>query len=45
MNYRPYPRRRRIYVRTLYILLRTHKISLHTFAANLRAVMGAYRED
>ena len=43
MKFRPYPTRRRIYVRTAYILLRTHKITRRTFARLIKDVMGDYR--
>ena len=41
--FQPYPHRRRIYVRTAYVLLRTHQISRRTFARLIKDVMGSYR--
>ncbi len=44
MIYYPYPRRRRIVVRTAYVLLRLGPIRRRTFAAVIKSVMGAHRE-
>jgi hypothetical protein len=41
--YNPYPRRRRILVRTAYVLLRAGAIRRRTFAAIIHSVMGEYR--
>lgn len=43
MIYQPYPRRRRIVVRTAYALLRAGAIRRRTFAAIIRSVMGGHR--
>ena len=43
--YQPYPKRRRAYVRGLSLLRRWRLIRRRTFAALLRTVMGAHRED
>ena len=44
MNYQPYPIRRRIVVKTAYILLRHGFIRHKTFARLIKIVMGAHRE-
>ena len=41
--FNPYPVRRRVYVRTAYVLLRAHKITRRTFARLIKDVMGEYR--
>ena len=43
MIYHPYPRRRRVYVRTAYVLLRRGYISYRTFAMMIRSVMEKHR--
>lgn len=42
-NYQPYPRRRRILVRTAYVPLRAGAIKRRTFAAIITSVMGEHR--
>ena len=43
MIYQPYPHRRRILVRTAYVLLQAGAIRRRTFAAIIKSVMGAHR--
>jgi len=43
MMYQPYPRRRRILVRTAYVLFQIGAIRRRTFAAIIRSVMGELR--
>jgi len=43
--FQPYPRRRRIYVKILYTLMRRHWISYQTYGAWMRSIIGKHRED